>query len=76
MIGDPVSDADAELLELAMPLVAERINKLAEASGMLGFLFVSDADFALDDADASKLLDAQGLDAPSLQARFNEAFPL
>ena len=32
VVGDPVSDADAQLLELAMPLVAERINKLTEAA--------------------------------------------
>ena len=32
VVSDPVSDADAQLLELAMPLVAERINKLTEAA--------------------------------------------
>ena len=62
VVTDPVSDADARLLELAMPLVAERINKLTETVDMLGFLFVSDADFALDEADAAKLLDGDGLD--------------
>ncbi|WP_414690938.1 glutamate--tRNA ligase [Nocardioides sp.] len=60
VVGDPVSDADARLLELAMPLVAERINKLTEASAMLGFLFVDEASFALDPADAEKLLDERG----------------
>src|SRR5918994_1473501 len=45
VVSDPVSDADAQLLELAMPLVAERINKLAEAVDMLGFLFVDEASF-------------------------------
>jgi len=54
VVSDPVSDADAELLELAMPLVAERMNKLTEAAPMLGFLFVDDDSFArvdeLDDA--------------------------
>ena len=57
VVSDPVSDADAQLLELAMPLVAERINKLTEAVDMLGFLFVDEADFTLDEADADKLLD-------------------
>ncbi len=28
VVSDPVNDADAQLLELAMPLVSERINKL------------------------------------------------
>ena len=54
VVSDPVSDADAQLLELAMPLVGERINKLTEAAPMLDFLFVADADFTrhdeLDDA--------------------------
>ncbi len=60
VVSDPVSDADAELLELAMPLVAERINKLTEAPAMLGFLFVDEADFERDAADVAKLLDETG----------------
>src|SRR4029079_6338757 len=44
-----VNAADAQLLELAMPLVAERMNKLTEAAPMLGFLFVDEASFALVD---------------------------
>ncbi len=52
VVGDPVSDADAQLLELAMPLVAERMNKLTEAPPMLGFLFTDDVEQVdeLDDA--------------------------
>jgi glutamyl-tRNA synthetase len=49
VLSDPVSDADAQLLELAMPLVAERMNKLTEAVPMLGFLFVDEADFQRTD---------------------------
>jgi glutamyl-tRNA synthetase len=49
VITDPVNDPDAQLLELAMPLVAERMNKLTEAAPMLGFLFVDEASFALVD---------------------------
>lgn len=49
VVGDPVSDADAQLLEQAMPLVGERINKLAEAAPMLGFLFVAEADFVREE---------------------------
>ena len=60
VVSDPVSDADATLLDLAMPLVAERINKLTEAVEMLGFLFVDEADFVRDEADVAKLLDEQG----------------
>ncbi|MFC7495811.1 MULTISPECIES: glutamate--tRNA ligase [unclassified Nocardioides] len=60
VVSDPVDDADAQLLEQAMPLVAERINKLVEAVDMLGFLFVSDEDFAIDPTDAEKLLNDDG----------------
>ncbi len=49
IVSDPVNDADAQLLELAMPLVAERMNKLTEAVPMLGFLFVDEADFRRTD---------------------------
>ena len=60
VVGDPVRDADAQLLELAMPLVAERVNKLAEVADMLGFLFVDEAEFTRDEADVAKLLDETG----------------
>ncbi len=49
VVSDPVSDADAQLLELAMPLVGERINKLTETVDMLGFLFVDEASFTRTD---------------------------
>src|SRR6476661_7428399 len=60
VVSDPVSDADARLLELAMPLVAERINNLTEAVDMLGFLFVDEDAFTRDEADVAKLLDETG----------------
>ncbi len=46
---DPANLADRQLLDQAMPLVAERINKLTEAVPMLDFLFVADADFTRHD---------------------------
>jgi glutamyl-tRNA synthetase len=48
---------DKQLLELAMPFVAERINKLTETSAMLGFLFVPEEEFTVDEADKAKLVD-------------------
>ncbi|MDH2414138.1 glutamate--tRNA ligase [Nocardioides sp. CER19] len=57
VLTDPVSPADQQLLELAMPFVAERINKLTEASSMLGFLFIAEEDFTVDEADKAKLVD-------------------
>jgi glutamyl-tRNA synthetase len=59
-VVDPADLADRQLLDLAMPLVAERINKLTEAVDLLGFLFVSDAEFAVDPDDAEKLLNDDG----------------
>ena len=46
---DPADLPDRQLLDQAMPLVGERINKLTEAVDMLGFLFVDDADFTRTD---------------------------
>ncbi|GAA4103853.1 glutamate--tRNA ligase [Nocardioides kongjuensis] len=69
VVSDPVTDADAQLLELAMPLVGERINKLSEASSMLGFLFVSEDDFEVDPEDAAKQIGEAGL--PVLQASYD-----
>jgi glutamyl-tRNA synthetase len=39
--------------------VAPRINKLTEASSMLGFLFVAEEKFAVDEADRAKLVDTE-----------------
>lgn len=58
VVSDPVSDADAQLLERAMPLVTERINKLTETVPMLGFLFATEVEYV--EADVAKFLDADG----------------
>ena len=50
VVSDPVTDDEARLLEQAMPLVAERMNKLTEAAPMLGFLFADEASFARTEA--------------------------
>jgi glutamyl-tRNA synthetase len=60
VLSDPVAPEQADLLARAMPLVNERINKLTEAVDMLGFLFVDEASFERDPADAAKLLDETG----------------
>jgi glutamyl-tRNA synthetase len=60
VVSNPVSDADAKLLELAMPLISERINKLTEAVEMLDWLFVDEEHFTRDEADVAKLLDEAG----------------
>ncbi|MDN4160568.1 glutamate--tRNA ligase [Nocardioides abyssi] len=73
-VVDADDEADRALLAQAMPLVAERINKLTEAVDMLGFLFVDEADFARDEADAAKLLDEKGVEV--VQAAYDAVEPL
>jgi glutamyl-tRNA synthetase len=58
VVGDPMSPSDAQLLELAMPLVAERVNHLSEVPEMLGFLFAEQVEY--DEDDVAKLLDEDG----------------
>jgi glutamyl-tRNA synthetase len=60
ILGEPVTDEQAELLGKAMPLVNERMNKLTEAVDMLAFLFAKEV--AYDEADVAKLLDEKGLE--------------
>lgn len=60
VVSDPVNDADAQLLELAMPLISERINKLSEASALLAFLFVDEDAFEVDPEDAAKQIGDSG----------------
>ena len=59
-VVDPTDLADRQLLDQAMPLIGERINKLTEAVDMLGFLFVAETDFTREQADVDKLLDEAG----------------
>jgi glutamyl-tRNA synthetase len=60
VLSDPVTDDERVLLERAMPLVHERMNKLAEAPGLLGFLFADEESFTRDEADMEKVLDDDG----------------
>jgi glutamyl-tRNA synthetase len=60
VVSDPVTDDERLLLDRAMPLVSERMNKLAEAPALLGFLFVDEESFTRDEADLAKVLDDDG----------------
>lgn len=58
-------DDERATLEVAGPLVQERMNLLGEAAGMLGFLFVADGDLEVTEdargalrAEAGQVLDA------------------
>ena len=58
LVADPPLTAQADLVAAAAPLIQERISRLTEAVGMLGFLLVADADFTVDADDAAKSLTA------------------
>jgi glutamyl-tRNA synthetase len=60
LVADPVTAGQEHLLSQAMPLVAERMNKLGEAVDLLGFLLVDEARFTRDAGDVEKLLDVDG----------------
>jgi glutamyl-tRNA synthetase len=57
-LGADVSDEQRDLVRAAAPLVQERLTVLAEAGEMLGFLFVDDSAFAVDEASAGVLAGA------------------
>jgi glutamyl-tRNA synthetase len=48
---------DLALLRSAAPLVQTRMALLGEAAGLLGFLFVTPEEFAVDPGDRAKFLD-------------------
>jgi glutamyl-tRNA synthetase len=60
VLAEQVTDEQRDLLTKAAPLVHERMTTLGESVAMLGFLFVDDAHFELDAADAEKLLNEEG----------------
>ncbi len=49
VVSTPITPGERELLDAAMPLVHERINKLTEAGPMLGFLFADEESFAREE---------------------------
>ena len=60
VLADQVSADQRALLARAAPLVHERMTTLGESVDMLGFLFLDDASFQRDPADAEKLLNEDG----------------
>jgi glutamyl-tRNA synthetase len=49
-----LTDVDLQLLAAAIPLIKERMNRVTEAAGLLHFLFVPEAEFAVEEAAAAK----------------------
>ncbi len=62
LVSDPLTADEAAMLTAATPLVQERMALLTEAVEMLRFLFTSDDDLQVDEADRAKVLDESGLD--------------
>jgi glutamyl-tRNA synthetase len=66
LVAHPPTEEEARLVRGGAPLVQERIGRLTEAVGMLGFLFVDEAHFAIDEQAAARALQADA--APALAA--------
>jgi glutamyl-tRNA synthetase len=62
LVDEILTPKQSELLDAAVPLVHERMTLLTEGVDMLRFLFVSDDEFSIDEADRAKQLDEAGLD--------------
>jgi glutamyl-tRNA synthetase len=60
MISAVPTDEEQRLVRGVAPLVQERIRTLGEAVDMLGFLFVAESDFTLDDTAVAKQLGERG----------------
>jgi glutamyl-tRNA synthetase len=60
LLGEQPSDEQLTVLGEAAPLVHERMVTLGESVEMLGFLFVDEAGFERDPADAEKMLNEDG----------------
>ena len=70
LVATPPSAADAGLIAAGAPLIQERVATLADAVGMLGFLFVNEAEFSIEPEDAARALTA---DAEPVLAAAEEA---
>lgn len=64
--GHLADEAEWALLLAAVPLIQERMTVLSEVVGMVGFLFTDEDRFAVDEADAAKVLTADA--KPAIEA--------
>ncbi len=56
LVADPPSEAETALVRAAAPLIQERISRLTDAAGMLGFLFVDERHFTVEEEAAARSL--------------------
>ena len=59
-VDTPATPEQSALMEAAAPLVQERVTVLRQVSGMLGFLFVADAEFVMEPAAVASLDERAG----------------
>jgi glutamyl-tRNA synthetase len=59
LVAHPPTEREEWLVRGGAPLVQERIGRLTEAVGMLGFLFVDEPHFAIDEQAAARVLQAE-----------------
>lgn len=63
LLPDPIPATERARLAAAVPLAQERMETLGQAVGMLGFLFLPEARFAVDADEAKKLTGREGQQA-------------
>jgi len=68
LVSDPPTQAQREVLAAVVPLVQERMETLAQSVGMVGFLLVDPADFAIDPDQSVSDEDAQRVIASASEA--------
>ncbi|GAB2991328.1 glutamate--tRNA ligase [Nocardioides montaniterrae] len=62
VVGEQLTADEDALLDQLMPLIAPRLRKLTEAPALVRSFYVSEDDFAIDEAARAKVLDEQGLE--------------
>jgi glutamyl-tRNA synthetase len=58
LVSEPPTEEQARLIAAGAPLIQERISRLTEAPGMLGFLLLDEDRFTVDEEDAAKVFTA------------------
>ena len=66
LVAHPPTPSELQLIEGGAPLVQERMTRLTEAVGMLGFLFVAEDHFTVQEEAATRLLTEES--RPALEA--------
>jgi glutamyl-tRNA synthetase len=64
LVATPAGEQELALVSAAAPLVQSRMRRLSDAPGLLGFLFVDERHFHIDEQSAAKVLGTE--DAPTI----------